>query len=66
MEKNSDLLYVFIAGAAAGLALGLMFAPGDGQETRKKINDMAKKIADSLLANAESFFKNDPETEKEY
>lgn len=47
------VLMAFIAGAAAGAALGVLFAPGKGIEIRKDIADKAKELADSILAKAE-------------
>lgn len=47
------VLMAFIAGAAAGAALGVLFAPGKGSEIRKDITDKARDLADSILAKAE-------------
>jgi gas vesicle protein len=41
-----DSLVTFIAGAAAGFVLGILFAPASGKETRKKIKDQAAKTGE--------------------
>jgi len=33
----------FLAGAAIGVGIGMLFAPASGTETRRKIKDMANK-----------------------
>ncbi len=38
----------FSTGLVAGLLLGLLFAPGKGQETRKKVVDAAEGIKDRI------------------
>jgi gas vesicle protein len=56
MGNNSKILLAALAGAAAGAAIGLLFAPDKGSKTRKRIakkgndlkNDAMKKIEDGL------------------
>jgi gas vesicle protein len=48
MNKSSKIFTAFIAGAAAGAVLGLLFAPDKGSETRKKINEEGKKMSDAI------------------
>ena len=49
MSKSSVSAFLgFIAGAAAGAAIGVMFAPDKGTETRKKIKNQAKKVGDDV------------------
>ncbi len=49
---KSDSLFAFIAGAAAGLTLGLLFAPEKGEETRRKLKETVDDAADSAKARA--------------
>ena len=49
---KGDSLFAFIAGAAAGLTIGLLFAPEKGEETRRKLKDTVGDAADSVKARA--------------
>ena len=49
---KGDSLFAFIAGAAAGLTLGLLFAPEKGEETRRKLKETVGDAADSAKARA--------------
>ncbi len=49
---KSDSLLAFVAGAAAGLTLGLLFAPEKGEDTRRKLKETAGDAADSVKARA--------------
>jgi gas vesicle protein len=54
-ERNNGLLG-FIAGAAVGAALGVLFAPRSGKETRERIRtkvDDAKSDLDALIERAQ-------------
>ncbi len=53
MEKNSSTIIALLAGAAAGLAIGLLLAPEKGTDIRNKLKESAKKFADDLLEKAE-------------
>ena len=46
MKSNS--LFALLAGAAAGLTLGVLFAPDKGEETRAKIKKAAENGYDDL------------------
>ncbi len=48
MNKNGKILAAVAAGIAAGAILGILFAPDKGSETRKKINDEGKKLAEGM------------------
>jgi gas vesicle protein len=41
-------LQSFISGVAVGMALGVLFAPDSGEETRRKISRNASRIRDSV------------------
>lgn len=40
---KSESLFALIAGAAAGVTIGLLFAPEKGEETREKIKEAARE-----------------------
>lgn len=48
MNNTGKIITAVAAGAAAGAILGILFAPAKGSETRQKINDQGKKIANSV------------------
>jgi len=43
MKNSIGLLAAFLGGAIVGGALGVLFAPESGEETRKKIADALEK-----------------------
>ena len=49
---NGDSLFAFVAGAAAGLTLGLLFAPEKGEDTRRKLKETVGDAVDSARARA--------------
>jgi len=48
MSDNGKILGALLLGAAAGAALGLLFAPSSGEELRKKIKDNSGDLMDEL------------------
>lgn len=52
MSTKSNVATALIA-LAAGAALGILFAPASGRDTRKKISDQASKLRDSLTEKME-------------
>jgi gas vesicle protein len=48
MNSGSKVLLGVLAGAAAGAVLGVLFAPNTGVETRRKLGEGSKDIANNL------------------
>jgi gas vesicle protein len=44
-----NLIGGFIAGAAVGIAIGMLLAPNEGKKTRQKIVDGSVKLKDDLV-----------------
>ena len=51
MNTTGKMLTALAAGATAGAILGILFAPDKGKETRKKITDQGKKVAEEVKFN---------------
>jgi gas vesicle protein len=62
-NSSTKIILGFLAGAAVGAALGILFAPDKGTETRKnlrnKIKDLEDQIKDDLAALEEEDIKNE-------
>lgn len=50
--KDKNLILGLLGGVAVGAALGVLFAPAKGSETRKKITDKSHDFKDSLKDTA--------------
>lgn len=50
MSKSSAFFGILI-GAAAGAAIGILYAPDRGMNTRNKIKDQAQKTTDEVKVN---------------
>ncbi|MEQ1586690.1 MAG: YtxH domain-containing protein [Cyclobacteriaceae bacterium] len=48
-----NLIGGLLAGAAIGVAIGILLAPASGKETRKSLATGSRKLADSLAGSAE-------------
>ena len=48
MSDNAKVVAALLAGLAAGAALGILFAPDKGSETRDKINESLKDLGDAI------------------
>ena len=53
--SSSKILLGFLAGATAGAALGILFAPDKGTETRRKISEKSQDMANSMKDNFNDF-----------
>ena len=53
MQNNSKLLLALLGGAAAGAAVGLLFAPSSGKGSRKKIASLTNDISNKIIKEAE-------------
>ena len=58
MNDNSKVVVALLAGLAAGAALGLLFAPEKGSETRDKLSQSLKDLGDSIKDKAADEINN--------
>lgn len=58
MNDSTKVVATLLAGLAAGAALGLLFAPERGSETREKLNDALKNLGDSIKDRAAEEIEN--------
>jgi gas vesicle protein len=58
MNDNSKVLIGLLAGLAAGAALGLLFAPEKGSDTRDKLSQSLKDFGDSIKDKAADEINN--------
>ena len=53
--SSSKILVGFLAGAAVGSILGILFAPEAGTETRRRISETGLDVTDSLKSKFNDF-----------
>jgi gas vesicle protein len=58
MTDNSKVVVALLLGIAAGAALGILFAPEKGTETRDKLSESLKKLGDSIKETAANEIDN--------
>ncbi|TWR29683.1 YtxH domain-containing protein [Mucilaginibacter pallidiroseus] len=58
MKDNTKVIVALLAGVAAGAALGILFAPDSGTETRDKLSDSLKKLSDTIKETAANEIDN--------
>lgn len=58
MKDNTKVVVALLVGLAAGAALGILFAPDKGTETRDKLADSLKGLGDSIKETASSQYEN--------
>lgn len=58
MNDNSKIAIALLAGLAAGAALGLLFAPEKGSDTRDKLGQSLKDLGDSIKERAADEINN--------
>ena len=46
MNNNGKILLALLGGIAIGAVAGILMAPGKGSETRKKVDDAARKFGE--------------------
>lgn len=53
-KSSGETILAFLLGGMIGAAIGILFAPASGRETRKKIRD----LVEDLESGAEDFIAN--------
>ena len=53
--SSGKVVLALLAGAAAGAALGILFAPAKGSETRKELSGKGQELKDSIMEKFNEF-----------
>ena len=57
MKTNSSILGI-LGAAAAGVAIGMLFAPDKGSKTRKRIRDKGQGFAEDLKGKFDGLYED--------
>ncbi len=52
-HRNGEILGAFVVGGLIGAALGILFAPASGKETREKIGDWVEETKEKAKEKIE-------------
>lgn len=58
MKDDTKVVIALLVGLAAGAALGVLFAPDAGSETRDKLSESLKDLGDSIKKTATNEINN--------
>jgi gas vesicle protein len=58
MNDNTKVVAALLVGLAAGAALGILFAPEKGNDTRDKLTESLKSLGDSIKDTAAKEIQN--------
>ena len=58
MNDNTKVIAALLAGLAAGAALGILFAPDKGNETRDMLSESLKNLGESIKETAAAELEN--------
>jgi len=56
--ESKNLIGGLLAGAAIGVAVGILLAPATGKDTQKKIVKGSRKLVDGLTGSVEDSFES--------
>lgn len=63
--KTGDFLAGVFVGALIGAALGLLFAPEPGEETRERVVERARKLKEAASERGRTLLRRSEEKEEE-
>ena len=62
--KSGDFLAGVLVGALIGAALGLLFAPEPGEETRERVAQQARKLKEAAVERGRTLLRRAEEEEE--